>query len=280
MPRLDTPHCPPTTVCRCQVAAWSAVQAGPELLAQWRAQPPPLTGQPLPASFVKHSEDQTLAALAAVHAALGQHGWQGRTFTDWGVLAAPNFLGRGGNAYSLQRYAQEGAWGVSPHVIPHHSLHAVSGTLSQVLKMHGPNFGIGGGGQSVCDAFLIATAMLAEGMVPGVWLLLSGHDREWVPVENPKSVEPARPPLCEAAALALVPAALATAAATVATAEQDGLYLRVGPDMSRAWANEFALSGLVAALRRPGGPVSTTWRLPGAGWVELEVVTLGVGSRW
>src|SRR5258708_31830702 len=138
MPRLDATLCPtPPAVIRCRVAAHAAVRAAPATLAQWRRQPPPLTGQPLPTSLLKHSDDQTVATVAAVHAALVRQSWIGQSFSDWGALAAPNFFGRRGVGHSAQRYVQEGAWGVSPHVIPHQSLHAVSGTISQLLKMHG-----------------------------------------------------------------------------------------------------------------------------------------------
>jgi hypothetical protein len=255
------------TVVRAQIAAYAAVRATSEALAQWRRQPPPLAGQPLPASFLKHSEDQTVAAVAAMHQAVVRCGWLGQSFADWGVIAAPGFLGRSGTANTLQRFAQEGAWGVSPHVIPHQSLHAVSGTLSQLLRIHGPNFGISGGPHAAREAFPIAAALLAEENLPGLWLLLTGHEREWIPIENAKSTEPARPPMCEAAALALVPA----------PSDAHGLFLRIGPDASRTGIRDFTLTALIAALSAAAAPAA--WRLPAAGWVELEVVTLGVGSR-
>lgn len=267
---MDTPlqSSMPSPVAGCPVAAHAAVRATAEMLAQWRRQPPPLTGQPLPASQVKHSEDQTLAALAALHAAIVARGWLGRSFADWGVIAAPNFFGRGGNAHTIQRYAQEGAWGVSPHMIPHQSLHAVSGTVSQLLKIHGPNFGISGAAQACQDAFLIAVGLLADGNVPGLWLLLSGHEREWLPPENGKTIEPARAILCEAVALALVPGAMS----------EDGLVLRVGPELNRVGLGDMTLSALVDVLSADG-PIRGQWRLPGTGWVELETVTQSVGSR-
>jgi hypothetical protein len=239
------------------------------MLADWRRQPPPIAGQPLPGSFLKHSDDQTVAVVAATYAALADRGWLGRPFTDWGVVAAPNFLGRGGLAHAIQRYAQEGAWGVSPHLIPHHSLHAVSGTISQLLKIHGPNFGVSGSAQACQDAFLIAAAVLAEEKAPGVWLLLSGHDREWIPQENAKTVEPARPPLCEAAVLAMVPPAI----------HDDGFHVRIGADLTRGGLSDLTLSAFIAALSATDGPTAAAWRLPGAGWLELEVAAVGAGSR-
>jgi hypothetical protein len=251
------------------VAAHAAVRATPEALAQWRRQPPPISGQPLPASLLKHSEDQTVAAVAALHDAICQQDWSGSSFADWAVLAASNFFGRGGTAHTIQRFSQEGAWGVSPHIIPHQSLHAVSGTLSQLLKIHGPNFGICGGAHACHDAFLIAATVLAEGQVPGVWMLLTGHEREWIPVESPRSVEPARPPLCEAVALALLPE----------VEGHEGLHVRVAADLTRTGLRDLTLTGLVAALATLDEMVVEAWRLPGVGWMELEVVRSAVGSR-
>src|SRR5205823_2855913 len=111
--------------------------------------------------------------------AIHRHGLAGTRFTDWGVLAAPRYLGRSAMAVALQRFAAEGAWGLSPHLIPHHSLHSVSGTISQALKINGPNIGVGGGPGSGAEAFLAATALLSAGQVPGVWVVLTGWDPEY-----------------------------------------------------------------------------------------------------
>ena len=258
MPRLDATLSRPSTpaVSRCAVAAHAVVRATPEMFAQWRRQPPPVAGQPLPTSFLKHSDDQTVASLAAVHQAIVRTGWLGRSFSEWGVVAAPSFFGRGGIAQAVQRYAQEGAWGVSPHVIPHQSLHAASGTVSQLLKLHGPNFGINGGPQACNDAFLVAAALLAEAAVPGLWLLLSDYEREWLPIENGKSADPrhaerVQPPMCEAVALALAPAG-----------PDDDLCSRISPDGTDSGRGDFTLAALMAALTAVDGPIAGAGRCP------------------
>ena len=81
-------------------------------------------------------------------------------------------------ASDLPRFLAEGAWDVSPHMIPHRSLHSVSGSVSQALKIHGPNFGVGGG--PGCEAeVLLAGAALLEGMrLPGVWVVITRLDPE------------------------------------------------------------------------------------------------------
>src|SRR5262249_9693054 len=117
------------------------------------------------------------------------------------------FLGRASTAAVIQRFAQEGAWGVSPHHIPHRSLHSLSGTVSQALEIHGPNYGVGGGPNSAAEVLLAAAAMLADRKVPGVWVVLTGWDPELVP-ENPLAPVPdgaAAIPECGAVALALAP---------------------------------------------------------------------------
>src|SRR5262249_3193107 len=158
----------------CGVAAWGLVQATREELVRLRQQPGQVQGEPLPATFLKHADEQTVVGLAAVLQAAQATPLTGTNFTHWGVVAAPRVMGRGLMGAALRRFATEGAWGVSPHVIPHRSLHAMSGTISQALQIHGPNFGAGGGPGSAGEAVLAAYAMLAGDRLPGVWLVLTG----------------------------------------------------------------------------------------------------------
>lgn len=143
-----------------------------------------MVGDPLPPAFLKHADEHTVAGMAAVCQALHDHGLPGvcgagpSPYHDWGVLAAPRFLGRTAMAVALQRFIAEGAWGVSPHLIPHRSLHAVSGSVSQALKIHGPNFGVGGGPGCTTEALLTAAAMLHCQRLPGVWVVLTGLEPE------------------------------------------------------------------------------------------------------
>src|SRR5262249_46135975 len=151
--RVKPTETPPagSAVC-CDVVAFGSAQLTPEQLPALRQRPGPGVGQSLPANFLKHADEQTVAALAAVLQAVEEPGLAGTCFTDWGVVAAPCFLGRATLVLALQRYAAEGAWGLSPHFIPHRSQHAVAGTISQALKIHGPNFGAGGGPTGAVDA--------------------------------------------------------------------------------------------------------------------------------
>lgn len=162
----------------CEVAAEAVVRSNLESLAELRRNPGPFPGEPLPASFLKHADEQTVAGLCAVYRAIEKGGLQKTCFCDWGVVAAPRFLGRPAMAAALQRFAAEGAWGVSPHLIPHRSLHSLSGTISQALKIHGPNFGAGGGPSGIAEALLAAAALRQGKQLPGVWVVLTCLDPE------------------------------------------------------------------------------------------------------
>jgi hypothetical protein len=205
----------------CVVAAWAVRRAPVEAIAELRRRPGPLPGDPLPASFLKHADEQTVIGLAAVSDVV-QTGKVGTDFHDWGVLASPRYLGRWMMAFSLQRYREEGCWGVSPHLIPHRSLHSLSGTVSQALKLHGPNFGTGGGPASESEGLLAAVGLLHGKQLPGVWVVLTR-----VAPEPQADGAGALPSDCSLEAIAL---ALQLSPGKAVTADDGGmtLSLRVG----------------------------------------------------
>jgi hypothetical protein len=184
------------------MAADATVRVDLESLAELRRNPAGGRGSSLPASFLKHADEQTVVGLAAVFQAIHTAGLSPNAFGDWGVLAAPRFLGRPAMAAALQRFQAEGAWGVSPHLIPHRSLHSISGTVSQALKIHGPNFGVGGGPGGAVEVLLAAAAMLEGKKLPGVWVVLTCLDPEKPPEESGR---PAPGTQCVGLALALTP---------------------------------------------------------------------------
>jgi hypothetical protein len=199
------------------VLARAVVRADGAALKSLRQSPGPAVGDPLPANFLKHADEQTVAGVAAMLRAANEYGIADADFTRWGVLAAPRFLARAMVAQAVKRFGQEGAWGVSPHLIPHRSLHSVSGTVSQALHLHGPNFGVGGGPWGAAKALLAAAAMLECDRLPGVWVILTGWN--WEPgLDLPEGHTPGQPgaggprrprnldepPTCSAVAMALV----------------------------------------------------------------------------
>jgi hypothetical protein len=235
-----------------------------ETLPEVRRRPWPAAagGEPLPASFLKHADEQTVAGLAAVFQAVHDHGLRETDFTAWGVLAAPRFLGRAAMAASLHRFRAEGAWGVSPHMIPHRSLHALSGTVSQALRIHGPNLGAGGGPGGVAEALLTAVPFLGCNRLPGVWLVLTALDPEQCPDDGGHPLPGSR---AVGLALALGPVIVGPAATR--------LRLRVGPPGVGEAVPTLELDDLDALLRQLGtaaNPREVAPRPLGAG-LSLEL---------
>jgi hypothetical protein len=246
---------------RCLVAGHAACRMPLSELQGLRQVRLEMQGKLLPANFFKHSDEQTIAAMHAAARVVQGPAWANEDFQDWGAVACPRFFARAPMAAALQRYEAEGAWGISPHLIPHRSLHTVSGTLSQALKIHGPNYGVGGGTDGAAETLLAAAALLAGGTVRGVWVLLTGFDPEVVPIYPFSSDSPAPASDCVAVALALRPA----------HASQSGLFLEVGMDrlgMHNRLAETLSLEKLAAVLH--DGPAPAEWKLNCGGWCRLE----------
>ena len=260
---------PDATVVCCDVAAHGIVRATSAELPGLRQCPGPAVGEPLPASFLKHSDEQTVAGLAAVFQAIHQGGLKGTCFTDWGVLGAPRFLGRVLLAATLQRFATEGAWGISPHLVPHRSLHAVAGTVSQALKIHGPNFGVGGGPGGVSEALLTSVALLHGDQLPGVWLILTGWDPEPVTLqgqENPPSV-----PVCCAVALALAAVRPGSKGLRLRIVSRSSSTVGAPETLQAEDTGPFRLALMLETLTQPGtSPLTLSWGLNGGVGIELE----------
>ena len=104
------------------------------------------------------------------------------------------------SAVTFQRFLRDGASGVSPHIIPQHSLHSVSGAMSVLLGCHGPNVGVGGGPKALDDAFLAAATLFERDAGVGVWLTCTAWDPEPV-VDHEGNCT--NEPQCHAFALAI-----------------------------------------------------------------------------
>jgi hypothetical protein len=244
---------------RSHVAGWAACRVSTEELPSLRQKPGLFQGAPLSPSSLKHSDEQTIAGLVAVSRAIENHGLNHVNFSRWGFIAAPRYLGRATLAIALARFANEGAWGISPHLIPHRSLHSLSGTMSQLLGIHGPNYGVGGGADSAAEALVAGSALLADGVAPGLWLVLTGFDPELVPANPIAEEAPFSRTDCIAVALALVPV----------EKQQIGLCLSVGArdsgDQDVEGQPLFSLEDFAAAIS--GGAMSNRWRFRSGGWV-------------
>jgi hypothetical protein len=254
---------PRSSAVRCLVAAHAACRIPLRQIATLRSTPLTLKTEPLPASFFKHADEQTVAGFAALAQAIQVHDLAGADFTEWGVVAAPRFLGRAALAVALTRFAAEGAWGISPHLIPHRSLHALSGTVSQALKIHGPNFGAGGGADGAAEALLVAGALIADRQLEGVWVLMTGFDPELEPVDPTDSGAAQPATECIAVALALQPP----------VQRRRGVFLTIdaaAADDETALARPaFSLEALAATLA--AGQTEASWQMACGGWANWAV---------
>lgn len=263
----------PEVVWEGALAGFGAVSADLSAIASLRQAPGVAETPRIPPRFLLHADEQSVVGLAAVLQAIDANGWTAEQFSQWGVVGAPRYAGRGVGAVMLPKYGQGGPAVISPHFIPQLSLHSLSGVLSVALGMHGPNFGAGGGPGSLEEGLLAALTMLEDGQTPGVWLTLT----EWSPeLVRDASGEPiGESPICHAAALALT------------SNTSDAMRLRIWrsdagaarPASSGAVqesARPLSVSRLVARLKTPYGPA---WRCRLLGDCQLEIASLAQRQR-
>jgi hypothetical protein len=231
-----------------------------------RRKPGPWTGKPFSPALLRFADEQTVVGITAILNAIDRHGLTGTDFTQWGILGAPIFLGRATVVHAILRFGTEGAWGVSPHIIPHRLLHAVSGTVSQVLGVHGPNYGVGGGPDGISEAFLTAFTLINTEDIPGLWLLLTGNDPEPIIDDQGNTTSPG---VCEAIALALT------------RPQGKGTRFRLTPfsrdsKESTGHAQVLVSQNVLRQALNPEMVAPQSWRIDGFGTLTIE--TRG-GSR-
>jgi hypothetical protein len=256
------------------VAASAVVAAPVAELPALRERPGSATGRALPPRFLRYSDEQTVVGLAAVLQAMDTPGLRDAPFDNWGVLAAPQFPGRVVGAGAFARFLRDGSATVSPHIIPHSSLHSLAGAISIGLGLHGPNFGVGGGPQAMAEGLTAALTFLDGGMVNGLWLVITGWDPEPVP-DGAGST--ATDSVCHGLAMALVPHP---------TAGGSVLRLKAGPRLPGVRFSEEPayVPSLGQLLRSLGtghdGQFPRTWsyRLPWGG--QIEQYTTAVSTRY
>jgi hypothetical protein len=146
--------------------------------------------------LLKHSDEQTLASLVAVSEAIRSANMELGDFPDWAIVSSSKNLGRSDFAAVIDKYRQEGPWGVSVQVIPHCTAHAVAGTISLALDCHGPCIGVG----REAEAFHSAACVLRRSDWFRVWIVLSS----WSPEPSIDSTGRAKSDaFCLAAAIAV-----------------------------------------------------------------------------
>jgi hypothetical protein len=194
----------------CGVGGHALVEARLSEVGPLRDRATPPQAPALPPRFLRHADEQTVVGVRAVLEAMAAHPTARRSFTDYGVVAAPCRAGRIATAQSLAQARVGGGVAVSPHVVPQCSLHSLAGSVSVACGMHGPNLGSSGGDHAVAEGLFTALSLLAgeaasEGGAPGMWLVLCGWDREPDLDEQgrPIPVASADEPICRALAVAL-----------------------------------------------------------------------------
>ncbi len=156
-----------------RIVAVGVAQANLAELAALRRQKPPLPQQASASLAIRHADEHTLIAMQAFQQALRSADWDLAALQEWGVLVSSRFPGRLGLASIFHRYEKLGPVGVSPMFVPTQALHAAAGTLSVVYALQGPNFGVGGGQDHVCEGLLAGMALDADNLAPGIWVILT-----------------------------------------------------------------------------------------------------------
>lgn len=257
----------------CAVEAYGVVKVPVAEIAGLRKAPGPLGGRKAPPSLLKHADHQTVLGLSAVLRAVHDFGWADRSFGEWGLIAAPRFLGRIIAAGAMERFKKQGAPGMSPLIIPTLSLHAVAGSLSLALKTHGFNYGVGGGHGHLAEALLAGLAARDDNGVPGVWVVVTQFSPEPVPDVSGNSTNPS---IGYGVALAISSSAAARSRLTLRVAPTAAAVGGPDDDRDRDVAGFEPPSGLVALaeflLAAPSGPRVRRWYcpLPGGGAVLLD----------
>jgi hypothetical protein len=248
----------------CGVGAFAVLRVPQDEFPALRKRPGPDVGKSLSLGLLRQSDEQSVAAVAAVFHAINDFNLQDLSFADWSVVGAPCLLGRTASAAVLDKYRRLGPRGVSPLVSPYLSLHAVSAMISVALQAHGPNLGVGGGAGAVAEGLLAALTLLLEPSTPGVWLVLTGWDPE------PGAADPgAEPAVCHAVALALMPVA----------DDWTGLRLSYVASAPGPGASSPNVTSLARFLDRCSTPDrSGRWFCSIKGGGEMEL-TGGAGSR-
>lgn len=185
------------------VEGWGISQLPIRDIAALRKTLPAWAPPDTPNHFFKYSDEQTILAVRAVENAIERSGLDVQEQSDWGIITAPQFMGRVSGANVFRRFHAGGASAVSPHTIPQHSLHSVSGALSVLLASRGPNVAVGGGPGALAEGLLAATSLFDCSEASACWLVCTGWNPEPLPDREGNCVTDA---VCHAFALALRPA--------------------------------------------------------------------------
>jgi hypothetical protein len=212
--------------------------------------------------FLKYADEQSVVAVAAVDQA--RKSLEVPTEQkDWAIIAAPRFIGRLGGVSILERFCRGGGPAISPHTIPQHSLHSVSGALSILFGSHGPNFGVGGSASALSEGFLAALTFPFVERSAGIWLIGTAWDPEPTADSTGRCTNN---PTCYAAALALQPNASSLSCGQLKLSPSSA-----GPPASHSELTVMQLSDQLNAVASGRPTCNLQWRLSWGGVVSLEI---------
>lgn len=170
-------------------------------LAGMRARIPEWTPNPLGLTITKHLDEQAIVILETLHLAVQKSGMLKKEFHNWGTVTSPRHPGRSRLIQTINKFKTEGAWVVSPHIVPFDSLHSHAGLISQVYGIHGPNLGAGGMAGLEGQVFMAALTLLFSQEVTGLWLGWSC----WNPEIGPNWAEVQGEEFCQGVILGITP---------------------------------------------------------------------------
>jgi hypothetical protein len=255
-----------------QLSGWGTARADLKTIAALRKSLPAWAPQGTPGHFLKHADEQTVLAVAALDHAIQSAGRSAGEYCQWAIVAAPRFIGRVNGCVTLGRYSAGGGPAVSPHLISQHSLHSISGALSILLSSRQPNFGVGGTGNSLVEGLL--TALTFSGpQNSGAWLVATGWDPE---PQLDDAGNCCNAPVCHAVALALRPAAEFSALGRLQFVAERG-----SAESSHAFCWNEDGAGLCRRLTalHAGQAACFAWQLGSVGVVSLEATKAAANLR-
>lgn len=248
------------------IKGWGHARCSATEIAALRRSIPRWAAADTPGHFFKYSDEQTIMAVRALDSTIEQNGIDVKSLADCAVIAAPQFLGRVQGANAFSRFLRTGAPGVSPHLIPQHSLHSVSGAISVLLGCHGPNVGVGGGPNSLDDALLTAATLLESGAAPHCWLVCTAWDPEPLPDREGQFTNE---PICHAFALALEQGQASAKQSTLQLHLQDSSPRLAGVSTSMTAAH---VVNQMLAVEQSQLPQSCRWQMNWGASAEIRLV--------
>jgi hypothetical protein len=240
------------------VARGSARLTMPELAAIRKES---LAGVPTPLSpqLLRHSDEQTLAALMALSEATKCSAMANSDFGNWAIVSSSRNLGRSAFATVIDKYRSEGPWGVSVQVIPHCTAHAVAGTISLALASHGPCIGAGTDSGGEFDALISVASILRRPNWCGAWVIFTGWSPE---LAIDPSGRPTSDSICSATAIAVTRRPSASVLGRI--------RIKVQPQLAGTLIDASSSDSLTAFLAGASGG-SHSWTSAASGGIRVQV---------